>query len=298
MALSNCGVLLDLHNQELTKHGDMSFPIACYADDLSRDCVPWHWHDEWEFAIASEGEPVFLVENRRIRLRTGDGIFINAKALHSVTEDSQGGGKLHSASFMPRLLGGSMESIYWQKLVSPLLSNETCCYVYLQKDNAWQREVLQRMENTWQAIAGEPDDFENEARYELSKAMHVMLQNLNMGESALSARELREAQRIRTMMEYIEEHYMDEITAEDVSACISVSSSVCLRCFRQMLDTTPMQYIKRLRLQKASGMLLNTEKNIGEIAFDSGFRDVSYFTKAFREQYGCTPGAYRQNCKQ
>ncbi|MCC8060060.1 MAG: hypothetical protein LIO81_04355 [Clostridiales bacterium] len=46
MGLSVCSVVTDLHDQELSGHGDTAFPIACYDEDLSREEVSWHCHEE------------------------------------------------------------------------------------------------------------------------------------------------------------------------------------------------------------------------------------------------------------
>ena len=55
MALSPCNTTVDASQKELVDHGTSMFPIACYHDDLSQGEVPWHWHDEWEAVVVSEG---------------------------------------------------------------------------------------------------------------------------------------------------------------------------------------------------------------------------------------------------
>ncbi len=291
MALSACGSLTDVHDRELAEHGSLAFPIAAYHDDLSKMDVPWHWHDEWEFAIVSEKEAEFLLENRKIPLKTGDGIFINTRALHGAV----GNGRLHSAVFHQRLVGGNTESIFWQQLVQPLLLDEGLRYLILRQEVEWEVRVLSEFEAAWQDMKNEPEDFENEIRYHISKAMRIIVENCDFTETKLSAQELEEADRIRKMLDYIEAHYKDEITLQDISDTVSVSTSACLRCFKKTLGVSPMQYVKQYRIRKAADLLENTNMTARDIALDCGFNDVSYFTKTFRERYGCTPGEYRKN---
>ncbi|MCD8022091.1 MAG: helix-turn-helix transcriptional regulator, partial [Lachnospiraceae bacterium] len=66
------------------------------------------------------------------------------------------------------------------------------------------------------------------------------------------------------------------------------------RCFHEMLNTTPMQYVMETRLKKAAALLRSTNKSAKDIALDCGFNDTSYFTKMFRLRYDCTPGKYRK----
>ncbi|MCD7956823.1 MAG: AraC family transcriptional regulator [Lachnospiraceae bacterium] len=295
MGLSVCNTVTDLHDQELSKHGDAAFPIACYADDLCQGNVPWHWHEEWEIVLVTEGCLCFDLENARQTLACGDGVFLNGKAMHAIQNSTQTPGKLHSAVFHPRLIGGSMDSVFWQTLVQPFYSNAATRFLLLKQEIPWQKEVLRCFEAAWEAIAGEQDDFENLARYSLSKAVRGILRNTDFSKSNLSEQELTKINRIRSMMEFIEFHYMEELTVEQIAKSVSVSNSACLRCFHEMLNTTPMQYVMETRLKKAAAQLRATNKSAKDIALDCGFNDASYFTKLFRLKYGCTPGNYRKS---
>ncbi|MCC8050282.1 MAG: AraC family transcriptional regulator [Clostridiales bacterium] len=294
MGLSICNTVTDLHDQELSRHGDTAFPIACYADDLSQEKIPWHWHEEWEIVLVTEGHLRFELENARQTLSCGDGIFINAKALHAIQNDSQVPGKLHSAVFHPRLIGGSVDSVFWQTLVQPFYSNAATRFLLLKKDIPWQKEVLRSFQIVWEAIAEEQDDFENLARFYLSRTIRSILQNTDFSKSNLSEQELAKVNQIRSMMEFVEFHYMEDLTVEQIAKSVSISNSTCLRCFHEMLNTTPMQYVMEIRLKKAAALLRSTNKPAKNIALDCGFNDVSYFIKMFRLKYNSTPGKYRK----
>ncbi|MDO4634052.1 MAG: AraC family transcriptional regulator [Eubacteriales bacterium] len=293
MALSVCGAMTDLHDQELAKHGDPSFPIACYADDLAVHKVPWHWHEEWEYAVVIEGSGDFFVENHHIQLSAGDGIFINSKALHTVS-DSTNTLKLHSAVFHPRLIGGNTDSCFWTSLITPFtVSNSACCYI-LHQDTPWGQDVIGHFMNAWEAAVSEPDNYQNIVRFELSSAIHILIKHADFTESSMSAQELATANRIRIMLEYIEAHYDEDLTVDALARTISASESVVLRCFQQMLHTSPIRYVKNIRIKKAADLLRTTNKSAKEIALACGFNDISYFTRAFKEIYHQTPGSYRK----
>ena len=83
MALSICDTETDAAGRELTAHGTAAFPIACYHDDLEAAPVPWHWHEELELLIASEGRVLAAAAGEKYQLDEGDGIFINAGVLHA-----------------------------------------------------------------------------------------------------------------------------------------------------------------------------------------------------------------------
>lgn len=294
MALSSCLTKIDLHQKELAERGNIAFPIACYHDLLYRNEVPWHWHDELEYAVVTVGNPCFLFENSHERLSVGDGIFINSKVLHAAVDNEENGAaELHSAVFHPRVIGGDMDSIFWKNLVNPILKNTSLPYVVLKSNAAWENEVVNGMEAVWQAVAGETDDYENFVRYELSKCMRQIIRNCAEHEIRLSEQEIINAKRIRIMLEFIEQNYMYEIKLDEIASSAALSKSACLRCFKQTIGETPIQHLKNLRLMKSVELLETTQKTVKDIAIEAGFGDVSYFTMLFKEKYHCTPRQYR-----
>lgn len=112
-------IVADAEGRELVQHGSALFPIACYAEDLASYSVAWHWHEEFEYILTIQGPLHVDVNKTRLTLQTGQGIFLNSGALHSV-EQAEGTALLHSGVFQPRLVGG-MDTIFWQKLIRPLL---------------------------------------------------------------------------------------------------------------------------------------------------------------------------------
>ncbi len=82
MALSLCRTTVDDSARELMEHGTAAFPIACYHDDLQAEPVPWHWHEELEVLVVSEGMILATAGGEKFRLGKGEGLFINAGVLH------------------------------------------------------------------------------------------------------------------------------------------------------------------------------------------------------------------------
>ena len=220
-------------------------------------------------------------------------MFINSGVLHAVEFAAEGPSMLRSGVFHPRLVGG-MDTIYWQKLIRPLLQPGVPSYFLLSKGEPWQAEVLARLWEAWHAVDEEPDDYENRVRYLLSAALHTLAAHCPVGECRSSRQEQVAAQRMKQMLRFVEEHYAGELTVERIADSVALSESACLRSFRQLLGTTPIQYVKQYRIEKAAGLLLTTRLRTGEIGAECGFTDLSYFTKTFREIKHCTPREYRQ----
>jgi AraC-like DNA-binding protein len=66
-----------------------------------------------------------------------------------------------------------------------------------------------------------------------------------------------------------------------------------LRTFKHLIGVTPHQYLLRTRLREAASRLTSDEENVLDVALDCGFGDLSNFYRAFRQEFGVSPRAYR-----
>ncbi len=99
---------------------------------------------------------------------------------------------------------------------------------------------------------------------------------------------------LQKVIEYVDAHFVDEITAEGMAKMAGVSIPQFNRRFRQLLRISPMEYVLSLRIQEAQRLLTTTRKSVGDIAAATGFYDQSHFTKRFKKVTGITPLGYRK----
>lgn len=91
---------------------------------------------------------------------------------------------------------------------------------------------------------------------------------------------------------YIFDNYKSKITIADICDEIGCSKSTLITGFKKEYGTTVNSYITDLRLREAVNMLKMGDRNIGEIASETGFSDQSYFSKVFSAKYGIPPSEY------
>lgn len=96
--------------------------------------------------------------------------------------------------------------------------------------------------------------------------------------------------------QYIERHFCDSgLDVASVCESAFISPSTLQRLFIKHFGISPKQYIIKLRMNKALGMLAEGEKSVREIASACGFLDEKYFSRAFRKKYGYPPSRLRDN---
>lgn len=96
------------------------------------------------------------------------------------------------------------------------------------------------------------------------------------------------------VMEYIEAHYAEPVTVGALAAVVHLSVSQFERKFRQSFQVTPIQYLLRVRINKACRMLTGSDAKITEIAAQCGFYDHSHFIRRFTRTIGIPPREYRK----
>jgi YesN/AraC family two-component response regulator len=74
-----------------------------------------------------------------------------------------------------------------------------------------------------------------------------------------------------------------------ICQAVNLERTQVYRKVKALTGMSPSQLIKDLRLRKAKELLLEKEKNVSEVAYECGFKDVSYFSKVFKEQFGVSP---------
>ncbi len=108
---------------------------------------------------------------------------------------------------------------------------------------------------------------------------------------------ISENDKINESIKFINANYEKEISLDDLALNVSLSKSYFIKLFTKTMKTTPIEYLKRIRLQNAKKMLLANRLSITKISQQCGFNSPSYFTKTFKEFYNETPKEFMQRLK-
>lgn len=126
----------------------------------------------------------------------------------------------------------------------------------------------------------------------LTEAMYKPLQSIERKNRS------RISQHIARVQEYILEHYSDStLSLESTAEHVGISSAYLSRLFKKETDSSFVDYVNMIRVQKAKYLLAQSNLKTKEIAFQTGFHSMQNFFRIFKRITGYTPGEYRANLK-
>jgi two-component system response regulator YesN len=124
---------------------------------------------------------------------------------------------------------------------------------------------------------------------------HWILEVLeNFTNSVFKTRNLERVKIISDALAYIRDNYGENITLDDVSRSVGLSSSHFKKVLREEMGISFTTYLTQTRLEASEKFLRDPQLSLAQIAQMVGYSDQSYFGKLFRQYYGLTPAQYRK----
>lgn len=279
--------------RENIQHGSSRFPFAYYEENIWQfdfHRIDWHWHHEFEFVYVEDGTALCLIGKDKIELSKGCALFINSGVLHRF--EAKSSTFIPNIVFSPTLLAPEKSLIY-EKYINPVI-HSSLPYQIINPESVWQNHILQILPQIF--TMQEPDKI-NELRILqlLLQIWDTLSTHLDLSSSLPNPHRLNHKQaRLQTMMQYIHDHYMEDITLEMIAASASISKSGALNIFQSGIQITPVAYLIQYRLAQAAEQLYTTQKSVALIAEEMGFASSGYFCRKFRQYYHMSPNEYRR----
>lgn len=301
--------------QELIQHGKADFPIQYYVNSLhiAGNNVPLHWHPNLEFFVVHRGKVHVQAGNSNIILEQGEGIFLNTNCLHSY--ESCGGAPCYCPNvvFQPEFIA-PVNSVINTRYVMPLTLNSQLPYVVLDRKTDWKRSILKRLDKVFSMLQkygeigsygetpqlefanppGERECFEMRVQCEINRAWELLYSHRGEIELAPAVKNEHVLQiRMQKMIGYIQNHYAEDVSLQDIANSASISRSEASRCFQSYLHTSPVNYLLKYRVERSMQLLRDNNMTVEAVALECGFSSSAYFCKIFRAHTGMTPKQYR-----
>ena len=289
-------IVTNQFQKELKKHGNDHFPFLVSHHNLSEydsNSFMWHCHPEIEITYIKKGAMHYRINNRSFHLKEGEIIFCNSNALHSGEMIDQEDCSYIPVTFDPKLIYGFFRSTICTKYVDPIIQNLSICAMHIDYSREWHKDFREQM---LKVISLDKDRPELDISIRMQIMWRLLAEHLPH-QPVSTASDLTEYERIRKILSYIEQNYMNRITLTDISESLHLCESECTRLFKRHMNTTLFAFLQEYRIER-SLEYLNTKESISAIAEKTGFSDSNYYSKVFSKIKGCSPREYRKALKE
>ncbi|MCH1624132.1 AraC family transcriptional regulator [Fredinandcohnia quinoae] len=285
---------MDRSLYEKPLYTDSTFPIRISYEQHRNNRVLFqnHWHEQLEFLYIIEGRAHIRINSETYEAVPQDLFIFNSNDLH------YGEGISNNVSYYCMIVEPSVlhNNFIEDYQTSTALERYSSSYILLNrhiKNDTVINSFMKNMMNEQQ---------KKEPGYELfvKSIVHQLIGYLirNHDSKSLSSQKynmrLRNLNRLNKVIEYIDENYNEQHSVEEMAQLANLSTYYFCRLFKSATGKSLVQYINDLRIEKAHYLLMNTDMNITEIALQTGFTNVNYFSRYYKNTKHISPSSMRK----
>jgi AraC-like DNA-binding protein len=257
---------------------DRDLQIEAYNLSGVVQTFPNHFHEYYVIAYMEGGRRHLCCKGKEYKLSAGDLVLFNPRDNHYCTPIDGSILDYRALNLSPESMARAAREVTGKDYIP-----------YFTHNVVYQSEITKSICDVYELIV------HNAPKLEKEEAFFFLLQQVFQEYSAPFAEVdiLEPDPQLKTLCSYMEEHYEDNITLEELLAMTNYSKSYLLRSFTKQIGVSPYRYLQNVRLTKAKDLL---EQGIAPIdaASMAGFSDQSHFTNFFKEFIGLTPKQYQR----
>lgn len=250
-----------------------------------------HWHPAIEIIMPLENIYTVKVAQQEFVLNPGEILIIPVGELHHLIAPESGSRLIYLFDFatISKLNGFSYLMPFLSQPV--FISEENCPQIYREEAALLEKMCTEYFNDTnlWELVV-----YSHLLHFFVTLGRYRMTKDDTMPYPAGRQKEL--TTKLNIVFDYLDLHYMEDITLEKVADVAGFSKFHFSRIFKQCSGQNFYDYLCFKRIKAAEMLLLEPELSITEIALQSGFSSLSTFNRTFKRTKNCTPSEYRSLC--
>ena len=244
-----------------------------------------HFHNEFELIQILDGKLKVKTDHSDFSGQTGDIIFIDSRVPHQTEAFPDCSTKILLIQFDPK----QTQDSYLLKLMG---QNNQEFHVF-QKNQPLYEEISSILHQLSREYANKELGYKLYLRAWLYTLLGFLTRNrIILGGNWEQEQQL--IQKISPLIEYVEQHYSQDISLETAGKLLNLHPVYFCKLFKQATGKTFTNYLNFVRVSKAEDLLIFTDKSVTEIACETGFSNIQYFNRIFKSVHGRTPSDFRK----
>ncbi len=259
--------------------------------------VPIHSHAQIEIVYIRNGQGIESINGQNYTCKKGDLLFFNVGDLHSVTSQTGGVDTVHvlmKPSYLTETSTQALDAVDILTLTS-FREFETAVSDFLPKISFRGREIRE-IEGVFRTMLKEYEEKPIAFATILKSYLAILITRIlrkvyknDRGEIASAVEKISPE-----ILEFIDKNYEKKITLNDLAEISCYNPSYFGQMFRKCVGISPIEYLNRIRVEKAAELLLSSDISVDQAALEVGFSDRKRFYQAFKREMGVTPGQYKK----
>ncbi len=277
--------------KESVSHGTKEFPFAYYVMENIRPGfnVPLHWHDEIEILYIESGCLTLSINQIAYTGKPGDIFLVNPREIHGMLTDDCTV-RYHALLFPLSFLIFQSRNTGSNDFYLPLLEGRLLLCNHIDKETI-HKETAQTIRRVLSLQKTKPSGYQLGIQICCAQLLYLLYaegccNRLSPADGELDMK--------REILTYLQNNYAGKISLRELADAFHMSEKYFSRYFKKNFQTSLTDYLNSLRLENAARLLSETDLSITEIALQSGFNNVSYFIRTFKNAFGCPPLRYRR----
>ena len=279
------------HENKTHTPDDIPYNTYLCSIPLDFQSVNLHWHDEIEIIVIKKGTGIVSVNLTSYFVNAGDIIFVLPGQLHSISQKDSEIMEYENILFKSALLKSSGYDLCNDKFIQPFFSGNLNICPVVNDQLAYYPPIASAIAEIDHLCDQRPYAYQLAVKSHLFQILYTLISNCGQNKTKpISQKSLK---KIKAILSYIADNFQENITIEDIANHCFYSKSYFMKFFKETMGVSFIQYLNDYRLEIAAKLLTTTTDNILDIAFHTGFNNISYFNRCFKNKYGVSPGQYR-----
>lgn len=251
----------------------------------------WYVHGEVALALVKSGSLTIETTTNSYSMRQGDLYFVSPNQKYKVVANNEA--KVEAMFLNLSNPAAVTQEFIPQNLIRGMTTGNCTHFVKITPDETFYQNLLNDFNAIIMAENEKFDFFQLLVHGKLYEIFYMLFASelVQVFDVESQGKKYRALRRIT---EYINENFCENISLDTVANVTGLSRYYVSHLFKELMNTTFVNYVNELRLTRAAMLLTTTDTPVIEIAGLSGFNNISNFNRAFKMYYDTTPSKYRK----
>ncbi len=262
--------------------------VRIWYNVQTNDYLP-HWHDAMEVIIPIENYYDVEIDNKPHHVLPGEILMISPRKMHHLHAPKSGARFvcLFNVDFFSQV----------KDYTGMLFVKDSCIHITPETYAPVYSEIYDLFTQIWNEYFQNTEFYEFAIYANLLQAFTLLtrcqLNQIHLFTESSPNKRRDYFARLNGVLEYIDSHYTEDLTLDEVADYSGFSKFHFTRLFKEYMNSTFYDYLIGRRIKASEILLSQQDLSITDVALQAGFSSISTFNRTFKAKKGCTPGEYR-----